>query len=269
MRRRNIFIMPVVLVLAMLACNMPGTQDTGGAAATITAQAAIIETQNAVASIAATPTNIAPTDTPPATLTPTPSVLTVTVSQTTNFRTGPSTQYDLLASLNPGQSAQVVGKYTPANYWIIDTPGSTGTCWLWGQFATTSGNVNSVPEMAQPPTPTPGPTDTPTATATPALPASPNKFKETHVCTSGGALYYNVHVVLTWTDNATNEDGFYLDRNGALLVTLAPNTVTYTDDTTLSKLIIVGSSPPSLAYSIQAFNGSGASTVHDLTFGCP
>lgn len=269
MKSKRVIIMTLVLIMAMLACNAPASQGNGGngssagagsdgSAATITALAATIQAQNAV-----TATSPAPTDTPTVTLTPTPSVPMVTVSQTTNCRTGPGTVYDLLGSLSVGASAQVVGKYTPGNYWIIDTPGSSGTCWLWGQYATVSGNTSGLPEMIPPPTPTPA------ATATPALPTSPGNFSQTHSCTTASVFVWDVHVVLTWTDRANNEDGYYVYRGGTLLVTLAANSTTYTDDTTLSKLFILGHPAPSLDYGVQAFNAAGKSSLKDVSFGCP
>jgi len=53
-------------------------------------------------------------------LTPTPIIPVVTVSQNTNCRSGPSTQYNIVGSLLIGQTAEVVGKSAFANnYWVI------------------------------------------------------------------------------------------------------------------------------------------------------
>jgi len=267
--RKRMLIAPSVLLIAALACNAPATgagspsnTTDNGPASTITALAATIEAQGTAG--ANTDTPLAPTDTATVTQTPTPSVPMVSVSQTTNCRTGPGTVYDLLGSLVTGQSAQVVGKYSAMNYWIINTPGSSGTCWLWGQYATVSGNTSGLPEMIPPPTPTPA------ATATPAAPADPSKFKSSVTCgPSGSFLFWNVQVVLTWVDNATNEDGYHLSRNGTLLVTLATDSITYTDNTSLAKLYKLGSPPPSISYSIDAFNSAGKSGSRSLSVTCP
>jgi uncharacterized protein YgiM (DUF1202 family) len=90
----------------------------------------------------------------------------VTVSVNTNCRTGPGVIYDLVGGLLVGEEAVVVGKFTLTNYWIINNPDSSGTCWLWGQYATVTGNTAGLPEYAQPPTPTPTFTPTPSATPT-------------------------------------------------------------------------------------------------------
>jgi hypothetical protein len=276
MSKKNLFLIALLLTLALSACNLPSAQKTSSADATITALAAIIEAQKLPTNAAAPATNTPlPSDTPTVqftltamptstvtltptiTLTPTPSVPMVTVSQTTNCRTGPGTVYDLLGSLSPGQTAQVVGKYSAGNYWIIDTPGGSGTCWLWGQYAAVSGNTSGLPEMYPPPSPTP------------SLPAAPKHFGANKTCTSSGVFTYNVHVDLSWTDMATNEEGYYLYRNGKLLQTLAANSTSASDDTTLNILHVIGSPVPHIDYKLQAFNSAGMSDARELSVTCP
>ena len=103
--------------------------------------------------------------------TDTPSTPSVTVSSTTNCRTGPSTDYDLLYTLNVGETAEVVGKYSSGNYWVINNPDGGGNCWLWGEYATISGDTDNLPEMIPPPAPVAKvhpKKPTPTSTAVPA-----------------------------------------------------------------------------------------------------
>jgi hypothetical protein len=78
----------------------------------------------------------------------------VTVSENTNCRTGPSAAYDLVGALLIGESAKVVGKNTSTNYWIIENPDGNGFCWLWGRYASVTGNTDILPEMTPPPEPT-------------------------------------------------------------------------------------------------------------------
>ena len=162
---KRLFAATIILVLGMLACNLPSqttppppvnTQASTpqpadlSVALTLAVQTIQAATQQAQSGI---PTNTAP---PPAT------APTVTVSSATNCRTGPNVNYDLVMQFQPGMSADVIGKYTPANYWIINYPGGGGnSCWLWGQYATITGDTDGLPEMtppAMPPTPTPAPT---------------------------------------------------------------------------------------------------------------
>ena len=87
---------------------------------------------------------------PPApTEAPSPQLTTVSVTTATNCRTGPDINYSLVLTFQPGASAVVVGKYSPANYWIINTP-TGGTCWLWGAYATVQGDTSTLPEIAAP-----------------------------------------------------------------------------------------------------------------------
>jgi uncharacterized protein YraI len=104
---------------------------------------------------------------PPATLTPVPTVTDapdipvtgnmvpppITVSTATNCRTGPSADYVVLLAFMPGQTATVIGKYTPTNYWVIQTANGY-TCWLWGEYATIQGTTNLIPDIPAPPLPT-------------------------------------------------------------------------------------------------------------------
>ncbi len=77
-----------------------------------------------------------------------PVIVTVTVS--TNCRTGPAKSYTRVGVLNPGEQALVVGKNEALDYWIIENPDAAGTCWLWGQYANVSGNMASLPDVPDP-----------------------------------------------------------------------------------------------------------------------
>lgn len=109
-----------------------------------------------------TPTEtLMPTNTPEPTLTPTntmtatPDIPRVNVSVDTNCRTGPSTKFDWVGALLVGETAELVGRSSEGDYWIIKTPDAGGNCWLWGQYATVSGQTAALPLYTPPPTPTP------------------------------------------------------------------------------------------------------------------
>ena len=152
------------LILAILACSLPGSQDNSNhkpnIALTITAQALIIQNSTKQVTIKhPIMQTLLSRKTPGAALASTPGVPMVSVSTATNCRTGPSTDYDLLYTLDVGQTAEVVGKYSGGNYWVIKTPSGGGNCWLWGEYATIIGNTDNLPEMIPPPAP---PTAVPT-----------------------------------------------------------------------------------------------------------
>jgi len=78
----------------------------------------------------------------------------ISVAVATNCRTGPSADYNIVLAFLPGQTALIIGKYTPANYWVIQTMNGY-TCWLWGQYASIDGDTSSIPDYPVPPLPTP------------------------------------------------------------------------------------------------------------------
>lgn len=134
-----------------------------------------------------------PTQTPPELpsltasleISPTPDRPMVTVSQVTNCRSGPGSVYDWLGSLNIGQQAMVFGRDPANTSWYIRNPNNaSGFCWIYGSFATITGNTGSVPVFTPMPTPTPARTATPT---TPPMDFMIN-FKEIDTC--GGPTYY-------------------------------------------------------------------------------
>lgn len=111
----------------------------------------------------ATPTlTFTPTLTLTLPYTTTPVVPLVTVSVPTNCRTGPGIVYPRVGALLVGEVAQVVARNAQGNYWYIrnpDRPG--GYCWLWGEYATVTGNISALPVYTPPPSPTPTFTPTP------------------------------------------------------------------------------------------------------------
>jgi hypothetical protein len=105
-----------------------------------------------------------PTVTPTLTWTPTPvftatpTVPLISVSVATNCRVGPGRIYDRVGALLVGQTAEVIGRNNAGNYWYIRNPSrTTDFCWLWGEYATVSGNLAALPIYTPPPTPTPMP----------------------------------------------------------------------------------------------------------------
>jgi hypothetical protein len=172
-----IAIIPSVLILLVSACTpqagpagtaVPSQDGTSG---NLTQVAAIVEStyaaQTVYANSPATSTpeiSVTPTLTSSPTLTLTPVVPMVSVSSLTNCRSGPGTAYDILGGLPVGQTAKVVGRSVNNDFWIIKLPSNLAiSCWLWGQYATVTGNTSGLAIFDPPPTPTPLFTATPQA----------------------------------------------------------------------------------------------------------
>lgn len=271
--QKPLYVVLVVLAAAALACNLPANVPATPAptATQVTppnqpsdaididiALTMAVQTLAAATQTAAIPTETITPGPPP----PTPVVApTVSVNTDTNCRTGPGISYDLVMVFKVGMSANVVGRYTPDNYWIIQYPGGNGaTCWLWGAYATVLGNVVGLPEGVPPALP---------PTATPA-PQAPNPPKGVHTaCTSVNKSHkvgdiwiisWEWTVKLSWKDESDNEDGFSIYKDGNLLATVGPNQTSYTD--VFNTFLIID--PVTYVYGVQSYNDYGASVIKDI-----
>jgi uncharacterized protein YraI len=107
------------------------------------------------------PTPIPPTVTPTATATNTPTVTptvsptggapTATLLQNAYCRKGPSTDYDILATLFQGLYVPIVGRNQDSTWWQVQVPDSQTQCWLAGDVVQTSGDLSGVPVVEPPP----------------------------------------------------------------------------------------------------------------------
>lgn len=97
--------------------------------------------------------------TPVPTATPDGVTVTVTGRPFQNVRSGPSTIFDVLGQLNEGETARVIGASRDNAWVVIDFRGRQG--WMSASLLDIFGNLNSVPIIDSPPTPTPGFTPTP------------------------------------------------------------------------------------------------------------
>ncbi len=174
MKTKIAFSLLLILLVSLSACNLPSLPVNPPPASTNTldpqqidqAIAATLAAQTQVAVyVQQTMTAVAlqnpaftatPSVTPLPTQTATPNFPMVTVSSETNCRSGPGQAYDRLGVLNPGETTEVVGRTTVANYWLVRNPDNPAqVCWLWGEYATVTGDWQSLPQATQPPTPTP------------------------------------------------------------------------------------------------------------------
>ncbi len=243
----------VLFIITTLACSINNIEisEAPNYELTITAQAlqlqqggqaanpaTVLETPTAASALVAvaTPTT-GGSGVIAAASTSTSSTVTVTVSAETNCRTGPSVNFSSKYSLPVGQVAEVIGKNTLTNYWIIKIPGSGSgsTCWLWGKYATVSGNVSSLVEIATPTplastntsTATKVPTATVTATLVVPVSAAPSNIQVSNkTCSDLGNGKTRYTGTISWTDNASDEVAFAINLPGTSL-TAGPNATSY------------------------------------------
>lgn len=159
-------ILLLVASLALTACGSPGPSQIDIAG---TIDAAVGATVEALPSRTPVPALATPSQTPTqpnpvipteeATTPVTPAVqasvgVGVSVSLTTNCRTGPSLAYPRVFSIDPGVVAQVAGRSSDNSYWYIANPEqSQQHCWIWGKYATVTGDVSLLPVVTPEPVP--------------------------------------------------------------------------------------------------------------------
>jgi len=218
-RSKRIFFPLLLLALAALACAVPGfsgedpnalntaSAETGIAALTQNPPTGTLTATNApTATMTFTPTLIYPTRL--ATDTTTPGILptgtqptftavasvepatatfepvAMTVSRPTNCRTGPGKAYDVVSTLLPEITVTVHGRDFSNQYWYIRNP-EVGPeyCWVWGEYATFTGQNLALPVLASPPTPTATPSPIPTLSF---------KLKGAGMASCSGAFWMNI-----------------------------------------------------------------------------
>lgn len=247
----------IVLLVALAGCNMPVEQlpppDEVQTAAALTLQALLTPSGTVstpptrVATRTSSPrvTETASTAATAATITPTYSVPMLTVRGSTNCRTGPGEDYEIIFTYLSGKELEIAGRYDPGDFWLVKSSESpTGTCWLWGEHVDVTGSYWAVSSVTPPPT----------VTARP--PRAPGILNWEFLC-SGGTLTFTV----TWADNANNEAGYRIFRNGQPLIDLPADTTTYTDS-------YVNSPDESVEYYLQAFGPSGTANSSIMRMRC-
>ncbi len=155
-----VFIIPILLLTS--ACNLPYAVPQTGMPPSDK-----INPPVAPASTATDTATLPPLPTPSVTLTPTPPKPSLRVATDTNCRTGPGKVYDWVGGIQVGETADIFGRDPGGQYYYIRNPDKVNDfCWIWGAYATPSGDLSGLPVFTPPPTPTPPPTAVPTATPT-------------------------------------------------------------------------------------------------------
>ena len=245
------------LILAMLACNMPFEQflppNDAQTAAALTLQATLTPSLTPSAStpvITATPSpratqTLTSAGSPTTSITPTYSVPMLTVLEPTNCRTGPGEEYEVIFTYLAGKELEIAGRYDPGNFWLVKSNESpNGTCWLWGQYVEVTGSYWAVASVTPPPT------------ATSAPPRQPGIVEWNFSC-GAGTLTFTV----TWADNASDETGYRIFRNGETIVELPADSTTFTD-------LFNVSADQSVEYYVQAYSPAGIANTSIMRMRC-
>lgn len=140
----------------------------------------------------------------------------LTVKEGTNCRSGPGEAYEIIVTYAAGTTLDVVGRNDSGNFWVVKSNQSpSGTCWMWGEFVEVTGDSGAVPVVAAPPTSTAG---------APGVPSGQLFVEKWDYSCDAGTLTFT----LSWKDQATNETGYRIFRDGEQLVELPADSTTYT-----------------------------------------
>jgi hypothetical protein len=155
----------------------------------------------------------------------------------------------------PGMFSTVVGSDPARNYWLITVPGSPGAvCWLWGYYATVSGDISALPAAA---------TFTPTglvyslsepknlSAACSAEPYQDDGDDEENDIDDASAWT----VIFRWMNTEPNQQGVRVYRNNQRIATLSPGARSYTD------YFIHYDYYHGARYGVQAYSGNAVSAI--------
>lgn len=151
----------LILLLAGLACGLPGSngeEDISDTRSVEEIQTEAVET--AVAGLTQTAASEEDQDSVEE-----PDIdddaASVSVSNDTNCRGGPNTNYGIVTIVRVGDVYEVVGQYQSGPYVIIALNNGT-ECWLWLEYATITGDISDLQVYNPLPEPVSAATSTPT-----------------------------------------------------------------------------------------------------------
>jgi hypothetical protein len=233
----------LLLLTFLAACNLPGVQvntnispqDQAATVVAMTLQAGGITTSPGSAS-----TPFASPVPPKPTVKPTLSINT----NNAQCRSGPGTNFKVVATYPSGTIVDLLAKDTADGFWIVKDPASADLCWVQVQDATPGGSFESLPEV------------TPQA-STASVPARPGSINYTFNCDNA-----TLTTSMKWSDSADNENGYRVYRLGTQIADLPANTTSFDENIPYD----IGTS---ITYSIEAYNDSGPSAQRSITFHCP
>jgi len=153
-KRQPILISMFFLLVASSACSQaaPAVPQDPNALNTSIAQTVAARQTEVALNNPATATFTFTPDTPTLTLeptlsatpdyTPTSETPMISVSVDTNCRTGPGAVFQRVGMLLVGETAEIVGREPKGEYWYIRNPDEgLEYCWVWGEYATVTGNT--------------------------------------------------------------------------------------------------------------------------------
>jgi len=225
--RREILAAIVLLILAILACNMPNAGGENTDAGATSSEPSPGVTYVVVVDDTATST---PTETP-IPVTPTPQIPPIlTLTKNTNCRYGPSTLYNIVDQISSGKELSVIGRSEDNEWWqVINATGRE--CWVIAENATPNQDFSTL-----------------TIGTAPTLPGVPlNFYVVDQLCQSAQKKF---SVTLSWSSGG-GETSFRVYRDGNAVQEVKASRFNFKDTNAPYNKNIV--------YEIESLNEYGAS----------
>jgi len=243
------------VTLLVFACTLPGLSaplSTEDQAATLVAQTlnAVAETERAPVTLPANTPIQPPSGGPTATITQISSAPVLKVAEPTNCRSGPNTNSEVVTVFQAGAEAEIVGRSQGSDWWLINNPFGSGTCWIPAASATVNGNGSAV-NVVTPISPT-------NVSAKPPSPPSISSWDFSCTYDSGSP---NVNFNLKWSDRATDETGYRIYRNNELAAELPANSSSFSEAVPVE-------ANEQMTYRLEVYNNAGASSASLIQFSC-
>jgi len=216
----------VFLLIASLACSTqpaPAPVTDPNAVNTSIAQTIAIRQTEAALANPPTATFTFTPETPTATLEPTltatpdftstPMTPLITVSRDTNCRVGPGAVYERVGVLLVGEVTEIIGREPRGEFWYVRNPDQGPEyCWLWGEYATITGNIYTLLLY----TPVAPPLTAFDATFKDLVGCQKTWWANLNLVNDSDALFQSITIVLTDADTNTvvtmkNNDFVYTD----------------------------------------------------------
>ncbi|HSG44761.1 MAG TPA: SH3 domain-containing protein [Anaerolineales bacterium] len=259
-----------ILLLASFACVLPGASapapvmDQNAINTSIAQDIAVRQTEAVLAnpptetptSTPETPTlTLEPTITPTSDFTSTPGIPMISVSVDTNCRVGPGAIFQRVGILLVGETAEIIGREPKGEFWYIRNPDADSSgaeyCWVWGEYATISGNTLPLLFLSPPP---------------PPATSFTSSFEKMQTCNvwwvdfklsnTSGVSFRSINIVLTDTDT-----------DPVTVVSLKANEFTHNDGCTqpVSTESLVAGETRSVSSPLFAYNFSGHDMIAKIT----
>ena len=268
LKKHPVLISITTLLIAILACVVPGAAPAPVAVDPNAVNTSIVQTISArqtqeilnnppTATFTFTPET--PTQTAESALSPIPdftatsSIPEISVSVDTNCRVGPGAIFERVGILLVGETAEIVGREPKGEFWYIRNPDQdTEYCWVWGEYATVSGNTLPLLYLSPPPPPSAA-----FGASFDKLETCANYWVDFKLVNTSGAVFKSVSIILTDTDTdpvtvvSKNANGF---ANGD-----ACSSPVVTENLVAGSFVTVSS--PQLAYNLTGHNLNAKITI--------